>query len=154
MNLIKNISRGKDCIEGEVFFGLFNKYITLYVEDDNLIFADKCAIYLNSLSSEVVEILCRSSINYCNSFLAVIGEPLKSFSTPLEVLELIYPSVLIVPYPERENELVVHLELNCEWESEHGMEWVIRNNKVLYVGAFNGEDPWSEFDDAAEWNYA
>ena len=39
-------------------------------------------------------------------------------------------------------------------EEEHGMEWIIRGNKVLYVGSFNGEDPMGDFSLKNEWNYA
>lgn len=49
MELIKNTENGEYGIEGEVFFGLFEKYIMLLVEDDNLDYAYKCAIYLNAI---------------------------------------------------------------------------------------------------------
>jgi hypothetical protein len=60
-------------------------------------------------------------------------------------LKHIFPSLLIVPFSNGLNEPVIHLELNCTWEEEHGMEWIIRGNKVLYVGSFNGEDPMGDF---------
>ena len=154
MDLIKNVEEGEFGIEGEVFFRKFDKYISLSIEDDNLSFAQECAEYLNSLSEDVVEDLCEASIRYCNSFLDAIGEPIKSFNKASDVLELIYPSVLLVPYPENEKVPVIHMELNCDWEPEHGMEWVVRENKVLYVGAFNGEDPWSDYSQKDTWNYA
>ena len=154
MELIKNIEKGEFGLEGEVFFRKFDKYIALSIEDDNIKFAQKCAEYLDALTDEIVEILCEASIRYCNSFLDAIGEPARTFERKLDVLELICPSILLIPYPENQNEPVIHLELNCEWDPEHGMEWVVRENKVLYVGAFNGEDPWSEFSQKETWNYA
>jgi hypothetical protein len=154
VEIIRNIESGEFGIEGEVFFRRFDKYIALSIEDDNIEFAQRCAEYLNDLSEDVVGSLCEASIRYCNSFLEAIGEPLKSFEKPTDILGLIYPSVLLVPYTEKGNDLVIHMELNCEWEPEHGMEWVIRDNKVLYVGAFNGEDPWSDFSQKETWNYA
>lgn len=154
MEIIRNIESGEFEIEGEVFFRRFDKFIALSIEDDNIDFAEKCANYLNELSDDVVDSVCEASIRYCNSFLEAIGELPKAFDKPSDVLGLIYPSVLLVPYPENESEPVIHMELNCEWEPEHGMEWVIRGNKVLYVGAFNGEDPWSDFSQKETWNYA
>ena len=154
MEIIRNIESGEFGIEGEVFFRRFDKFIALSIEDDNIDFAEKCANYLNELSDDVVDSVCEASIRYCNSFLEAIGELPKACDKPSEVLGLIYPSVLLVPYPENESEPVIHMELNCEWEPEHGMEWVIRGNKVLYVGAFNGEDPWSDFSQKETWNYA
>jgi len=154
VKLIKNTESGEFGIEGEVFFRNFDKYIALSIEDDNIVFAQKCAEYLNELSDEVINSVCAASIRYCNEFLNAVGEPTKSFENPTDILSLIYPSVLLVPYPENENQPVIHLELNCEWEVEHGMEWVIRDNKVLYVGAFNGENPWDDFSEKETWNYA
>ena len=154
MEIIKSIKEGEFGLEGEVFFSLFDKDIALSAEDTEISFAEQCATYLNDLPSEVIQNLCEASIRYCNSFLEAIGEPQKTFNNPSEILPLIYPSVLLVPYPEIPNKPVIHLELNCEWEEEHGMEWVIRDNKVLYVGAFNGEDPWSDYTKKQVWNYA
>ena len=154
MEIIRNIESGEFGIEGEVFFRRFDKFIALSIEDDNIDSAEKCANYLNELSDDVVDSVCEASIRYCNSFLEAIGELPKAFDKPSDVLGLIYPSVLLVPYPENESEPVIHMELNCEWEPEHGMEWVIRGNKVLYVGALNGEDPWSDFSQKETWNYA
>ncbi|WP_041598668.1 DUF6985 domain-containing protein [Hahella chejuensis] len=154
MEIIKNIGSGEFGIEGEVYFRCFDKYIALSVEGENIEFAQMCAEYLNELTDDVISSLCEASIRYCNGFLEAIGEPIKTFEKPTEVLSLIYPSVLLVPSPGNEREPVIHMELNCEWEPEHGMEWVVRGNKVLYVGAFNGEDPWSDFCQKKAWNYA
>lgn len=61
---------------------------------------------------------------------------------------------LIVPDPEQGDEAVIHLSLNCEWDREHGMEWIVRGGEVLYVGPFHGEDPWRDFTVKEPWNYA
>jgi len=47
----------------------------------------------------------------------------------------------------------VHLELKCSWEVEHGMEWLIRNDKVQYVGAFEGLDEWENYSCKQPGNY-
>ena len=36
------------------------------------------------------------------------------------------------------------MELNCEWEPEYGMEWVVRSGKVLYSGGFIDTYPWDD----------
>jgi hypothetical protein len=154
MELIKNTENGEYGIEGEVFFGLFEKYIMLLVEDDNLDYAYKCAIYLNAIPESLVNDLCEASIRYCNAFLDYIGEPTIEFQKTQDILKHIFPSILIVPFPDGVSEPVIHLELNCTWEEEHGMGWIIRGNKVLYVGSFNGEDPMGDFSLKDEWNYA
>lgn len=155
MELIKNPKDGKYGLEGEVFFGLFNEYIDFAAEEYvGLDYVTRCAQYLNVLNETVIEDLCAASIRYCNEFLSEVGEEVKSFPHQRDVLSLIYPSVLIVPEPENGDEPVVHLELNCEWEEEHGMEWIVRGDKVLYVGAFNGQNPWGDYSTKDFWNYA
>ena len=154
MELIKNIHDGEFGIEGEVFFHRFDKYIGLIVEDDNLNYANRCATYLNELTDELIESLCEASIRYCSEFLKAIGEPTRTFKDSKEVLKMIYPSTLIIPYPEKGNDPVIDMELNCEWGEEHGMEWIVRGDEVLYVGAFSSEDPFSDFTDKETWNYA
>ena len=44
------------------------------------------------------------------------------------------PLSLWVPKPQSDNQPVVALEWNCEWEVESGMLWVIRDDQVLFVG--------------------
>ncbi len=141
--------------QGEVWFELFGKYIQFGVEEEaTLEYVKACAEYLNALPEATIKDLCEASIRYCNGFLADIGEPLKSFDNYKSVLSLIYPSTLIIPEPEYGDEPVIWMELNCEWEQEHGMQWVVRNNEVLYVGGFNGTDPWAEISKSTPWNYA
>lgn len=156
MELIKNIYQGQlDPPEGDVWFGLFDKYISFAIEDSaDLEYAASCAKYLNSLNEELIKEICEASINYCNSFLDAIGEEVRVFRNHKDILPLIYPSALLIPDPENGDEPIVHMELNCEWEAEHGMEWIIRGNKVLYVGAFNGIYPWSEITKDEIGNYA
>ncbi len=142
-------------MEGQVFFTLFNKYIELNSDDSaNIAYVELCARNLNELSSPVIDHLCQSSINYCNDFLRLVGEKERNFSDIREVLSLINPCTLLVPAPLNINEPIVHLELYCEWEVEHGMEWIVRADKVMYVGALNGENVWADYSVRESWNYA
>jgi hypothetical protein len=153
--LVQNLREGQHGQEGEVYFALFEKYIPLFNwRKANDAYIMKCADHLNSLDETIIGHLCRASIRYCNDFLDAIGQEQKHFNKPRDVLSLIYPSSLSIPEPKEESIPVIHMELNCEWEEEHGMEWIIKDGKVLYVGAFNGLDPWAEFEPKDSWNYA
>ena len=156
MELLRNIYESSvSGPQGEGWSELFGKYIQFGVEEEaTLEYVKACAEYLNALPEATIKDLCEASIRYCNGFLADIGEPLKSFDNYKSVLSLIYPSTLIIPEPEYGDEPVIWMELNCEWEQEHGMQWVVRNNEVLYVGGFNGTDPWAEISKSTPWNYA
>ena len=155
MSIIKDIKINGQDVEGRVHFDLFGIDIDVMIEDPNCTeYAEKCAKYLNELNDDLIAHLCKSSVKYCNNFLEAIGEPIKKFKGPRDVLPLINPILLIVPGLNPEKEPIIHLELNCDWEVEHGMEWIVRGNKVLYVGAFNGEDPTRDFTKKETWNFA
>ncbi|MEL6930477.1 MAG: hypothetical protein AAFO95_17865, partial [Cyanobacteria bacterium J06600_6] len=150
MKLIKDVvDRGSEP-EAQVWFSLFDRYIDLCAgAKDNFSwdYAQTCAVYLNSLADELVDRLCIASINYCNTYLEDTGQKLIRFSDRRAVLDSISPITLIIPEMLR-SEPVIHLELNCTWEPEHGLEWIIRGDRILFVSAFEGEDPWGEFLDA------
>ena len=155
MELLKNIKATDEEIEGEVFFSLFDKYIDFFTEGTvGLDYVKKCAEYLNSVNEKVIEDLCLASISYHNEILKLNGENSIKFDNPQDILKSIYPACLVVPYPENGNEPIVHLELNCEWEKEHGLEWIVRNNKVLYVSSYSGEDSWRNFSMNEPENFA
>ncbi|HEX3047590.1 MAG TPA: hypothetical protein VHY08_22755 [Bacillota bacterium] len=153
--LLRNLQNVKEGQEGEVYFKLFNQYIKLYSWNGAGIgYIEKCAGYLNSLSDEIIDRLCEASIRYCNGFCDDVGEELKEFMNIRDVLKLIQPNGLCIPKPRDENTPVIDLELNCDWEEEHGMQWIIRNDRVLYVGSYDGVNPWEDFTEEDEWNYA
>lgn len=142
-------------MEGEVFFTLFNKYIK-FVADDlaDLGYIEKCASSLVELDSEVIDTLCQSSLRYRNDCLQLVNERAQSLSDVREVLHLITPLTLLIPKPYKADEPVIHLELKCDWEAARGMEWLLRGDQVLYVGAFNRENPWDDFTTKETRNYA
>lgn len=154
--LIKNIrtdSNFPEQLEGEVYFPLFRKDIAVWGFTQNSVdYANECAALLVNLSEELISELCQSSIKYCNTFLEEVGEETKHFENEKDVLNFIYPSGLIIN--DGASMPVIHMELNCEWEEEHGMEWIIRANKLQYVGAFNGQSPFDDFTEKEEWNFA
>jgi len=152
---IHNWTETDDGLQGKMVFREFDRELTVWLEEgENKDYAEKCASYLNNLSAELLEKLWCACIRYCNDFLGMIGEDPVHFVKPRDVKQKIYPSVLIVPCSAPDQQPVIHMELNCEWEIEHGMEWVVRDDKILYVGGFNGEDPFENFDEKEDWNYA
>ncbi|MBO1583058.1 hypothetical protein [Bacillus sp. XF8] len=153
---IKNLKTNEYSeLEGEAYFELFDQNILVYIDQDaDIEYAELCITYLNSLSEELINKLCKASIRYCNEFLDDIGEDIIEFSKLTDVLPHITPNTICIPNPKNNSEPVIDLELNCTWEEEHGMEWIIRSGKVMYVGAFNGINPYGDCDIGKDWNYA
>jgi hypothetical protein len=153
--LIKDIKRDGDwTLEGKVFSKFFNRYIRFISENDNLEYVKTCAEYFNSFDDKLIDDLCRASIRYCNDFLSEVGEPEIHFQSIRDVLKIISPNFLVIPFPNDTNEPVLHMDLNCEWEIEHGMEWLVRGNEVLYVGQYSSVFAWDDYSEKDDWNYA
>ena len=114
--------------------------------------------YLVEMSDAIIEKLCEFSIRYCENMREYFDEMEVSIAENIqgrEILKHIDPNTLIIEVP-KSDEIAFHIELNCDWEEEHGMEWSIRNNQVLYVGSFSDETPWRDkkYFKEASWNYA
>lgn len=76
---------------------------------------------------------------YYRQFIELTGLNEPKIDSPSGVWPHVYPSTIIIPEYENGDNTYVQIELNCDWEVEHGMEWDIRNAKdVLYVGPFEG----------------
>lgn len=148
LDLIRKVRQENYGKEGEVYFSLFDKYITIFIPSDvSVEYAKACASYLNSLDEQVIDRLCEASIRYCNDFLDSLGEELRQFDRVKDVLSSIDPiSLDISKPPDGQREPAIHLELNCLWEEEHGMEWIVKGDRVFYVGPFHGINPWSDFE--------
>jgi len=73
---IKNLKTNEYSeLEGEAYFELFDRNILVYIDQDaDIEYAELCITYLNSLSKELINQLCKASIRYCNEFLDDIGE--------------------------------------------------------------------------------
>ena len=69
--------------------------------------------------------------------------------------ELLDPVVGIqgVDVPEDPSRIGYQLSGNCDWEEEHGIEIVILDGKLIYLGEFSGVSPWS-YPIEESWNSA
>ena len=64
--------------------------------------------------------------------------------TSADILDCVRTGVIIIPSQVRASP-VVRIELDCDWEPEHGLEWVVESpNFIVYVGPFRMIDDWRE----------
>lgn len=159
--IIRNVnsqvhSNGKtSSLQGEFYFSLFNQNIKFCADNKATIeYVQACVEYLNTLDDRVIDALCLACIRYRDDFCEMIGKEILALSNPRDVLSQVTPKSLIIPTPEIGDKPVAHLELDCDWEEEHGMEWIIRDDLVLYVGSYNNQNPWWDYSDKDSWNYA
>ncbi|MFA9397853.1 MAG: hypothetical protein ACERKV_06265 [Clostridiaceae bacterium] len=153
---IMNITKTEYGIEGTTWFDLFGREIEVMMDDTvNIEYANKCVGHLNSFNHEIIELFCEAAIKYCFEFSDDVGAAIPEINEKRDVLKYVYPKILIINEPEDESKVGYHMECNCEWEIEHGLEFTILEDKLLYLGSFNDEAPWQphEYYKNISWNH-
>ena len=144
--MIKNIVKTDDGLEGEFWNELFETDMEIYISNENkLSYAEKCAEYFSNMPDELVDRLCKYCIRYCEEMRDVLDE--EDMEVPdgikgREILSYITPSVLIIEEKCDESIIEFHVECDCDWEIEHGLEITIKDNKILYVGSYDDMPPY------------
>lgn len=156
MSIIKDIREGEYFYEGEVFCKLFGTEIEVVIDlkSADFEYAEKCAVALNNMSEEIIDKLCEYSVLYCEDFCDQIGAEPPIIESARDILRYVHPGSLSVDIPQDES-IVIHLDLNCDWDEEHGLEWLVKDDKILHVGAFSDEPAYTEDSYYYNsWNYA
>lgn len=132
-------------LEGKAWNEVFQTDIRVSISSENkLPYAKKCAEYFSNMSEEMVERLCKYCIRYCEEMRELIGEDEVEVPANIkgkEILSYIEPSVLIIDEACDESIIEFHVECECDWEEEHGLEITIKDNKIIYVGSYDGMPP-------------
>ena len=159
---------GKDnsYIEGKVYCKLWDTEIDVDVyEDVPLDYVEKCAETMNSMPEELTDAICRAAKKYCIEFMDEIsdewreeieqkmGVTVNENTPPMEMLKYFSVGTVVVDVPEDPSRVGYQLSGNCDWEEEHGMEIVILDDKLVYLGEFTGESPWTDHSQES-WNSA
>lgn len=161
--MITDIHKDENGIEGKTRWELFDKEISVGIDDNvDIAYAEKCAEELNSLPKETVNAIWEAAKKYCLYFIDLCGDEWDEWNemsfkvtkkTPAEKIKSeIFPSCLIINEPE-DDRVGFHIECNCSWEPEHGLEITILDGKLVYLGAFEGQGAWGKFPPDNEWNF-
>jgi len=161
---VKSLGNVSTYIEGRVYCKLWDTEIDVDLYDDvPLEYAEKCAEAMNSMSEDLIDAICRAAKKYCIDFLDAIGGaslneidltiPVDENTPPQEMLKCFEAGSLIVDVPEDPSRIGYQLSGNCDWEEEHGIEIDILDGKLVYLGEYAGESPWSDHSEES-WNCA
>lgn len=77
-------------------------------------------------------------------------------SSNVDVLQYIKPLCITIYVPKIVDTPQVYISLDCAWDEEYGLAWLVRNEKILYVGSDRNLDVWlaDEVYESLEGNYA
>ncbi len=149
MELIKDIREYEfddTQMAGSVYFGYLGDYIDLRFDKDiPMDYVIKTAEKLNTVTEEIMNTLFERSIIYCRSKVESYGYlkrkiRLNKLEKPSDILKYMEIDGLIVNLPEDMSQVAINLEGSCDWEEEDGIQWLIRDDTVVYVG------PWADID--------
>ncbi len=149
MELIKDIKEYEfddTQMAGRVYFKYLGDYIDLRFDKGiPMEYVEKTAEKLNDISEETMEQLFNFSIKYCRWNLEEWKHlkrkiRLDLIKKPSDIMKHMSIEGLIVNLPEDMSQIGINLEGSCDWEEEDGIQWLIRDDTVVYVG------PWADID--------
>ncbi len=151
MELIKNIKENEfDEMVGLVYFKYFDKYINLRFDIDvPMEYVQKTAEKLNKLDDALMNEICRYSLAYykdrIESYPDIIGD-IKIKESDIHVASDIIKHMsfdeLVVNLPEDMSYIGINLGGSCDWDEENGIQWLIKDDTVVYVGPWDDLDIW------------
>ena len=149
MDLIKNLYENEyEEMEGEVYFGYIDKYIRLIFEKDiPMDYVCNTVKMLQEFDEQMMYEICKYSVKYCTDTLERFSDmeldiDVNKLDNPLNILEYMKITGLIVNMPEDMTEIGINLEGTCDWAEEIGIQWIIKEKKVVYVGSWSMLDMW------------
>lgn len=150
---IKNYNDVFDC--GKLESTLFGKFIKVYIDKDTDIeYAEKCAEHFSFLSDDIIDKICKRTSafhqymleEWDEDFVAEINEKVPCDVKCRDILNYIEDPTLYIFCPEDEG-IGYIIEGICPWEPEYGIDIIIRDDRLLYVGTPEGYTPWSDEDE-------
>lgn len=146
-NRIQNLKSTKYGIEGTMECPLFQTEMDVAIDnEEDVEYAQKCADYLCNMPQDTLLRLCQYIIRYCEDYREFFDDEVQIpvHVEGVQIIEYFVPSVLIVEKPDDPSIIGFHVECGCDWEVEHGLEFTIKDNKILYTGPFDAMPAWDQ----------
>lgn len=143
--------------EGTAFFPYFHKEITVKCRKGvSSEYAEKCLKYLEEADEELILQICKYAEFYLKDTLenTSIGELYYDEGEPfphdnlLEMLQYFSFEVLYIDEPPASAEgsgKVLNLYGGCDWEEDEGIQCLVKNKEVIFLGGFNAWSVWRDY---------
>jgi len=158
MSLIKDIKDDeKYFLYGKVYCPLFEKDIKIAIEKEaGIAYAEKCVEHQVHLDEKLINKICERVSAYHQfmldewneEFVQEINEKVPKDVSGREILKYITNPELIIYQPKEGCKGIGYtIAGNCEWEPEHGIDIIIRDDALLYVGPSECLGSWADDDE-------
>lgn len=165
MSVIKNLKENEfGEMEGEVYFNAIKQDITIYFEKEvPMDYVEKQVAYLQSLDEKVIRQLCYYSDLFRKEEMEEYpdkdySEGMDQIDDLLDLFDYMCITALTIEMYKDESvkEMrVLNLSGGCDWDEENGIQWLIKEDEVVYVGAYDGLSIWySPYEQNDLFNYA
>ena len=103
--------------------------------------------FLTTWDDALFSKLAQATLANCLGFSEEVGLTEFEGRSSEDILNSVRTNVIIIPSHLR-SKPVVRIEFDCDWEPEHGLEWVVQSpNSILYVGPFRMTNRWLDDTD-------
>lgn len=152
-------------IEGTAFFPYFKKEIHVICwEGTSLEYAQKCLEYLQKVDEALILQICKYAQFYLEDLLETtsIGELYYGDEEPfpheqlLDMLQYICFEVLYIEEPAvpvKDSDRVLNLYGGCDWQEDDGIQCLVKNGEVIFLGGYNRFSVWEDFSKEKYFNY-
>ncbi|MCH5204556.1 MAG: hypothetical protein J1F03_07390 [Oscillospiraceae bacterium] len=160
--MITNIHDGRFGLEGNLRWELFDRELEVSIDRGaDINYAEKCAEALVNLPDDTVQSIFEAAKRNFLFFCEYVGHDFNEDmdvkiypdTHAEEIRADIFPHVFIVDKPKDER-VGFHIECDCCWEPEHGLEITILDGRLVYLGPFEDNGPWGKYPEDDEWNFA
>ena len=123
-------------------------------------YAERCIAHFESMPKAMRKELCNALIRYCEKYREFAIQEDFYFEIPEiqqleEIFEYVSFSTIHVEDVQDTSIIAYSVDGSCDWEVEHGLQIVVRDDEILYVGNYEGVSIWDEKDNYIdEWNFA
>ncbi len=150
MELIRNLTENEfEEMVGEVYFKHIDKYIRLRFDKSiPMDYVHETAEKLNSLSEQTINDIYKYSVFFCRDMLdsypdAGIDIDVESFDNDSDIMKYMEFEELVIDLPEEDmSRYGINLGGSCKWDTDNGIQWLIKEEKVVYVGGWDDLNIW------------
>lgn len=152
-------------IEGITFFPYFDKEITVVCRKGvTPEYAEKCLKYLEEVDDALILQICKYAEFFLKDTLenTSVGEledgEAFPYDNPLDLLRYFSFNTLYIDEPpesiaESSEMNVLNLSGSCDWREDDGIQCLVKDGEVLYLGGFEVLNVWCDYSENYYGNY-